>query len=70
MKITLSEWAARNYSPAPSMFTLRQWARSGSIWPAPEKAGKAWYVDENAKRIDAAASSGLTLVQRLQSSRA
>lgn len=50
MKITLSEWGAQNYDPAPSMHILRSWAKSGQISPAPEKVGKVWMVDENAIR--------------------
>lgn len=51
MKILLTEWAARNYSPPPSLFTLRRWARDGEIWPAPEKTGKHWMVEETAHRV-------------------
>lgn len=51
MKIALSEWAKRNYSPPPSLYILRAWANSGQIVPAPEKVGCKWMVEENAKRI-------------------
>ena len=51
MKITLSEWAARNYSPPPSLHTLRIWAKSGQICPAPERVGQRLMVDERAIRI-------------------
>lgn len=51
MKITLSEWAMRNYSPAPSTRTLRAWAKSGQICPAPERVGQRLMVDERAVRI-------------------
>ena len=67
MKLLLSEWAAKRYTPAPSLFTLRKWARNGEIWPAPEKVGWSWYVDESAQRISSSPDAGLTLVQRMQS---
>lgn len=51
MKILLSEWAAQRYSPPPSDWVLRKWARDGEIHPAPEKVGRDWYVDEKASRI-------------------
>lgn len=68
MKITLTEWAKRRYNPPPSPWVLRRWARDGELHPAPELVGKAYYVDENAKRITAQTDSAprLTLVERLQ----
>ncbi|MFM2058433.1 MAG: hypothetical protein RLY71_2818 [Pseudomonadota bacterium] len=66
MKITLSEWASRRYSPPPSAWTLRRWAREGDIHPAPERVGKAYYVDEHARRLSAGSSGAPTLVQRIQ----
>lgn len=50
MKILLADWAARQYSPAPSTWVLRKWVRGGQIYPAPEKVGSAYYVDEAARR--------------------
>lgn len=50
MKIPLSEWAARHYNPAPSLWVLRKWVRQGEIYPAPEKVGSAYYVEEHAVR--------------------
>ena len=64
MKILLTAWASRNYSPPPSLFTLRRWARDGEIWPAPEKAGKSWMVDETAVRI-AHNAAPMDLLQRI-----
>lgn len=64
MKLLLTEWAARQYSPPPSMFTLRRWARDGEIWPAPEKVGKSWMVDETAVRI-AHNAAPMDLLQRI-----
>ena len=51
MKILLIEWGKRNYTPAPSDWTLQRMARAGQIHPPPEKVGQAWYVEEDAKRI-------------------
>lgn len=62
-KILLSAWAATQYSPPPSAWTLRQWARNGEIWPAPERAGKHWYVDPRARRQTAQRPS---VVERMQ----
>ena len=65
MKLLLTDWAAKHYSPPPPLFTLRRWAREGEIWPAPERVGKFWYVDESAERLGH--TTGPTLVQRLAS---
>lgn len=51
MKITLSAWGERNYSPAPSIRTLRVWAATGQILPVPEKVGRTLMVDERAMRV-------------------
>lgn len=66
MKILLTDWAAKHYSPPPSIFTLRRWAKAGEIYPPPEKAGKSYYVDENAQRISVDPGRP-TLLQQLQS---
>ena len=50
MKILLSDWAARNYSPPPSAWTLRAWIRKGQIYPPPELVGSSYYVSEDARR--------------------
>lgn len=50
MKILLSDWASRHYSPAPSTWVLRKWVRAGQIYPTPEKVGSSYYVDESARR--------------------
>lgn len=63
MKIPLSDWAARHYSPPPSPWVLRKWVRAHQIHPAPEKVGSAYYVAENAERRTAARPS---LVERLR----
>lgn len=51
MKIPLSVWAARNYERPPKLPTLRKWAARKLINPAPEKTGREWMVDANAKYI-------------------
>lgn len=51
MKITVAEWAARNYSQPPSHWVLGKWRREGQIYPAPERVGREWFVEENARRL-------------------
>lgn len=51
MKITLTDWAARNYARPPKPPTLRKWAANKLIHPAPEKHGRDWVVEANAKYI-------------------
>lgn len=62
--ILLTEWGAAHFDPPPSLWTLRRMAREGQIQPAPRKAGKAYYVDPDARWVDPEARP--TLVQRLQ----
>jgi len=64
MKLLLTEWAAKHYRPAPSLFTLRRWARDGEIWPQPERVGKSWMVEESAVRL-AHNAPPLDLLQRI-----
>lgn len=56
MKITLDTWAARHFDPPPTLPTLRTWARSGHIQPAPIKVGRTWYVDSDATYTPAPAA--------------
>lgn len=51
MKIRLTEWAARNFSPAPCRNTIGNWIRQGRIAPAPVFIGRAYWVDADAKYI-------------------
>ena len=51
MKITVEEWAAKHYSKPPSSWVLGKWRREGQIYPPPERVGRDWFVDENAKRL-------------------
>lgn len=59
MKITLAEWAARNYSKPPSHWVLGKWRRLGQIYPTPERVGREWFVEENARRLIEGAPSAL-----------
>lgn len=51
MKIQITEWGVRNYNPPPSDGTLKAWARTGQIFPAPERVGRLIMVDEHAVRV-------------------
>lgn len=51
MKITLTEWAARNYSVPISGWVLAKWRREGQIYPPPERVWPNWMVEPDAKRI-------------------
>lgn len=51
-KVTLEAWAAPRYDPPPSIKTLRRWARECRIYPAPEKVGRTYYVEKDARYID------------------
>ncbi len=50
MKITLEEWAQRNYSTPISKWVLLKWRREGQIYPPPERVWPHWMVDPDAKR--------------------
>ncbi len=65
VKVKLTEWAARHYTPAPSLWTLRRWVREQQIQPAPEQVGKAYYVEETAVRVNPL-QPRLSLVERLK----
>lgn len=51
-EIPLDAWAAAKFSPAPSIYTLRRWAREAKIFPLPRKYGREYRVKENARYID------------------
>ena len=53
MRIPLTEWAASRYNPAPSRYVLAGWIERGEIYPAPELVGRAYYVEETARRLTA-----------------
>lgn len=49
---TLEDWASHKYGDkAPSIFTLRRWARDGKIYPQPEKHGRTYFVAPNAQYV-------------------
>jgi hypothetical protein len=52
-KITLQDWAEINFEKPPAAKTLRRWARDCWIFPIPEKRGRAYYVDPEARFIGA-----------------
>lgn len=51
MKITLQEWAAREYAKVPHRNTLQRWARDGWIFPIPEKHGRTYMVESHARFV-------------------
>jgi len=50
-QITLKAWAEANFDPPPSNRTLWRWARDCCIYPEPEKVGRDWRVDPNARYV-------------------
>jgi hypothetical protein len=50
-KVTLETWARLQFDPPPCRETLRRWARSLRIYPEPEKIGRTYYVDRNARYV-------------------
>jgi hypothetical protein len=50
--VLLTEWGEANFSPPPSLWTLKEMGRRGRIIPAPVKSGGAWYVAPDAKLSD------------------
>jgi hypothetical protein len=50
--ILLTEWGEANFSPPPSLHTLKTLAAAGKIVPAPTLVGRRWYVDPYAKHAD------------------
>ena len=50
--LPLVEWAEQLLGKyAPSVGTLRKWAREGRIHPQPVKMGKLYVVERNAKYL-------------------
>jgi hypothetical protein len=64
MKVLLTAWAAARYDPPPSAWVLRQWVRRGEVYPPPELVGKAYYVDEKARRLTGAPESVVEQMER------
>lgn len=51
--ISLETWAAQVYGEdAPSIGTLRRWARDGKIQPVPQKHGRSYFVQPHAIYVD------------------
>lgn len=51
--IPLDTWARQTYGEhAPSIYTLRRWARDGKIYPMPKKHGRTYFVQGNAAYVD------------------
>jgi hypothetical protein len=50
-QITLQAWASARFDPPPSAKTLRRWARDCWIFPVPQKVGREYRVDEDARFI-------------------
>jgi hypothetical protein len=48
-KITLKAWAQAHFDPPPAAKTLQRWARNCWIFPVPEKIGRTYYVDPDAR---------------------
>ena len=49
----LEHWAELIYGgSAPSIHTLRRWAREGRIQPAPQKHGRMYFVRQDATYLD------------------
>lgn len=60
--IPLEKWAEQQYGEdAPSIYTLRRWARDGKIRPVPRKHGRTYFVQADASYVDHQAE----LVKRL-----
>lgn len=51
MRLTLEEWAKREYATPPHIQTLRRWARDARIYPLPQKHGRTYLVEENARYV-------------------
>jgi hypothetical protein len=52
-EVSLEAWAeARFGEHAPTIGTLRRWAREARILPVPRKYGRSYYVAESARYID------------------
>lgn len=62
--VSLEQWATATYGEsAPCIDTLRRWCREGRIHPQPEKHGKCYYLDPEARYIDASNSDLLRRIR-------
>lgn len=49
---TLEAWASSKFGEhAPTIGTLRRWARDGKIYPMPRKVGRDWMVSPSADYV-------------------
>ncbi|MDE1139540.1 MAG: excisionase [Paraburkholderia tropica] len=48
MKIRLEDWLRREFDPPPAVVTAYRWIKEKKIFPAPQKVGRAYYVDTKA----------------------
>ena len=51
-QLTLEKWGEKVFDPAPSVRTMRKWARTGKIQPEPMKIGRTWRVLECAEYVE------------------
>ena len=49
--LTLEEWANTIFSQPPSVRTLRTWAKTKQIVPAPVMVGKVWMARRDAQYV-------------------
>lgn len=64
--VTLTAWASATYGEAaPSLATLRRWARDQRIFPAPEKHGRTYFVRPDAQYLDTGNLNDATEARRL-----
>jgi hypothetical protein len=67
--LPLQVWAERVYGEnAPSIVTLRAWARDARIQPAPEKHGRTYFVPAGARYVEPGRKPRKRLVSRLYGS--
>ena len=64
MKVTLEAWAAKHFTPSPSLWSLRRMAREGRITPPPVKVGRHYMVEETARLADERPSLAQRVVQQ------
>lgn len=70
-RITLEAWIARTYDQdgAPSLKTVRRWARDNKLEPPAVKEGRTYYVDA-AARYTPATRERSSLVDRINAANA
>nr|WP_075202452.1 excisionase [Klebsiella pneumoniae] len=50
--VLLSVWAEHEFGdPVPASSTLNKYAKNGMISPAPQKVGKSWRVEQDARFV-------------------